>query len=153
MSVDEEQSMNRSVCGQDLKSSLLTEMMKDGLSRILDVFRQEEFIFVVNGRRIRSTFAEALLISPAVYAAFRNDNTNRTFKVCEKGIDGNDFDFDFLLKLIRFEIEIDDDIECQKIAFVDAFPSPFPFAFVIEFFNDECLSWQSDFSTRFCHSK
>jgi hypothetical protein len=70
-----------SLSGEMFKMSLLSEMMKDGWSRFLDVFGEDAFIFVVNGQSIKSTFAEALLISPRVYSRFQSDNTARKFEI------------------------------------------------------------------------
>jgi hypothetical protein len=92
MSENQQQSMNCSILGEDFKLSMLSEMMKDGLSRILEVFGKEDFKFVVNGRSIESTIAEALLISPAVYVGFVNDNTKRKFDVCDEDIEAKDFE-------------------------------------------------------------
>jgi hypothetical protein len=118
MSVNQEQCTNCSALDEDFKLSMLSEMMKDGLSRILEVFGKDDFIFVVNGRSIKSTFAEALLISPAVYAAFRSDNTKRMFEIREEGIEANDFDL--ILKLIRLEsfdnVEMSEDRELSFLS-------------------------------------
>jgi hypothetical protein len=42
---------------------------------------------------MKSTFAEASFISPAVYSDFQCENTRRAFNLCENGIDEKDFGF------------------------------------------------------------
>jgi hypothetical protein len=101
---------------------MLSEMMKDGLGRLLETFGHESFTFVVKNRNMKSTLAEALLISPAVYAELQCENTQRTFKLCEDGIDENDFAF--LLNMIRRDIEDNIEIsEERELSFLSIFRS------------------------------
>jgi hypothetical protein len=122
MSANQEESKICSISGEHFKMSMLSEMMKDGLSRLLEIFGDESFTFVVKDQNVKNTFAEALLISPSVYSAFQCENTLRTFKLCEDGIDENDFVF--FLTMIRNEIE--DNIEMseqRELSFLSIFRS------------------------------
>jgi hypothetical protein len=63
MSGNQEESKMCSISGEHFKKSMLSEMMKDGLSRLLAIFGQESFTFVVKDRNVKSILAEALLIA------------------------------------------------------------------------------------------
>jgi hypothetical protein len=62
-------------------------IVEDGLDRMLDIFEQEEFTFFVKGSKVKSTVAEAVLISPKVYDSILNDRSIRSFVLSDDGID------------------------------------------------------------------
>jgi hypothetical protein len=47
--------------------SPLFVVLQDGFERVLRILENETFEFVVKGERLKSTIAEAVLISPIVY--------------------------------------------------------------------------------------
>jgi hypothetical protein len=62
-------------------------IVEDGLDRMLDVLDSEEFAFDVKGSIVKSNVAEAVLISPKIYDAIRNDRSTWSFAICDGGIE------------------------------------------------------------------
>jgi hypothetical protein len=74
-------------------------ILQDGLDRMFDVVKSEEFRFFVNGECYASTLAEAVLISPTVHDVLRNDRSCPIFVISDKDIDSRNFGH--FLDLIR----------------------------------------------------
>jgi hypothetical protein len=73
-------------------------IVQDGLGRMLEFVESEDFRFVVEGREILSTLAEAVLISPRVDEAVQ---ANRTFRRFEVGSDIFASDFEVFRGFVR----------------------------------------------------
>jgi hypothetical protein len=56
-------------------------IVQGGLGRVMEFVESEEFRFVVEGREIVSTLAEAVLISPRIYESVQGNRTCRRFEV------------------------------------------------------------------------
>jgi hypothetical protein len=48
--------------------------LQDGLERLFEVIQSDDFSFLVNGEQIKSTIAEAALISPTIPILSRDSN-------------------------------------------------------------------------------
>jgi hypothetical protein len=78
-------------------------ILQDGLDRMFNVVKSEEFHFFMNGDCYESTLAEAVLISPTVHDVLRHDRSCRVFVISDKNKD-KDIDsryFDDFLDFIR----------------------------------------------------
>jgi hypothetical protein len=50
-----------------LNASPVLVALQDGLERLFEAVQSDEFSFVVNGEEMKSTIAEAFLISPTIH--------------------------------------------------------------------------------------
>jgi hypothetical protein len=91
--------MTSNVDPQPVNCSLLYAIIEDGLGRMLEIVKSDDFLFDVNGQTFASTLAEAVLISPKVYQSLHSDRSVRTFTVRDTAIDR--FCFSQFLELIR----------------------------------------------------
>jgi hypothetical protein len=94
-----EDRMTSNVDPQPFTSSLLYAILEDGLSRMLEVVKTDDFTFYLNGQAFASTLAEAVLISPKVYQLLHSDSSIRTFTLKDAAVDQSCFS-DFL-ELVR----------------------------------------------------
>jgi hypothetical protein len=90
-----------SVTGMDVQFKFrpFYAILEDGLDRMFEVVKSEEFRFFVNGQALESTLAEAALISPRVHEALRFDRNSRTFAILDDTIDSKSFGI--FLELVR----------------------------------------------------
>jgi hypothetical protein len=61
--------------------SPLHAILQDGLDRMLDIVKTDDFTFIVNGESFKSTIAEAILISPKVHEMLRFDLSVRSLTI------------------------------------------------------------------------
>jgi hypothetical protein len=82
-----------SVHGADksLKFLPFYAILQDGLTRLFEVVKSDEFRFIVNGDSFESSVAEAVLISPTIHEVLQNDQSRRTFVISGDKIGSNDF--------------------------------------------------------------
>jgi hypothetical protein len=62
-----------------VKFSPFHAILQDGIDRLLELIPNEEFTFVVNGERLKTTLSEAVLISPIISERLKTDPTTREF--------------------------------------------------------------------------
>jgi hypothetical protein len=74
-------------------------VVQDGLTRLFEFIGSERFTFLVNGEKYDSTVAEAILVSPSVSEALKQDSTIRTFII--SGSDILSSDFNTILEIVR----------------------------------------------------
>jgi hypothetical protein len=65
--------------------------LKDGLQRAFEVFQSDEFVFIVKGEQLKSTMAEAVLISSKVHENVRSAPGNHRFEIEDENITLNNF--------------------------------------------------------------
>ena len=71
--------------------SPLLVTIEDGLERLLGIIDTEDFIFYVNGEKVKSTIAEAVLISPKIHKNLRTCPETRTFTLRHESLTADDF--------------------------------------------------------------
>jgi hypothetical protein len=59
-----------------LKLSPFHAVLHDGIDRLFELLQPENFTFVVKGETLKSTLAEAVLISPTICEGLKSDPTN-----------------------------------------------------------------------------
>jgi hypothetical protein len=72
-------------------------IVHEGLKRVFEQVQTDNFTFVVNGKRLETSLAEAILISPSISELLRSDISTRTFSIV-----GSDLDFDFFCRFVEF---------------------------------------------------
>jgi hypothetical protein len=75
--------------------------MADGIRRLIDLFAENQFTFVVNGQEHPVRLVEAVLLSPHVASQFKMDNTTQRFVVDDDRLQKDSFSL--LVSLIRSE--------------------------------------------------
>jgi hypothetical protein len=83
--------MTSNIDSQHLKCSLLYAILEDGLSRMLEVVKSDDFTFHVNGQTFSNTLAEAVLVSSKVYQSLHSDPSIRTFTINDTSVDQSCF--------------------------------------------------------------
>jgi hypothetical protein len=64
-----------------LNASPVLVALQDGLERLFEAVQSDEFYFVVNGEQMKSTIAEASLISPTIHQQLRSFPDIHTFRI------------------------------------------------------------------------
>jgi hypothetical protein len=75
--------------------------MADGITRLIEVVGEKDFIFIVNGQEYSVSAVEAILLSPRLFDFTEQDGTRKRFDIADRRIDCNVFSD--LLRFIRCE--------------------------------------------------
>jgi hypothetical protein len=90
------------------KFSPFHAILQDGLERVLDVVKSDNFSFIVKGRVFISTIAEATLFSPKVHEMLRSDPSVRSFDISAE-------DDNIDVSLFSLFLEIARNYDCPSI--------------------------------------
>jgi hypothetical protein len=66
-------------------------ILQDGLERLFEVMKSDCFEFEVEGQKIESTFAEAVLISPIISNLLKSDSTMNQIRINDTNISATSF--------------------------------------------------------------
>jgi hypothetical protein len=78
--------------GPSIQFCPIYAILQDGLERMFYVLEKDCFEFQVGERKIASTVAEAVLISPIIYDLISSDSTMNTFELNEETISATKFE-------------------------------------------------------------
>jgi hypothetical protein len=92
-----------------VKFLLSFTIWQDGHEQIFKVMDGEEFMFIVNGARLETTLAKAMLLLSAVYKVLQHDSTVRTFVVSDESLHSSDFEL--LLAIVHCHCD-----DCEKLS-------------------------------------
>jgi hypothetical protein len=110
-----------------VKFSPFHTVLQDGIDRLLEIVDPEEFEFIVNEEHLKSTLAEAVLISPIISERLKADPANHVFHFPTTVIESKQFSA--FLDLIRNREEWKLSSENQAA-----------FLSICNFLGNECLS-------------
>jgi hypothetical protein len=83
--------MSKPVEKPKLNASPVLVVLQYGLERLFEAVQSEEFYFIVNDEELKSTLAEAVLISPTIHEELRSSPDFRTFRINDTKFTSNDF--------------------------------------------------------------
>jgi hypothetical protein len=80
--------------------------LADGIHRLMDLFEEDLFTFVMNGQEYSIPLFEAVLLSPRVFSQLKMDNTTRRYVIENSRIASDHFQL-FILFFDENELSSD----------------------------------------------